>query len=189
MVNSIITPKVSHDVLYSLKRREQLLLNTKRLWYIEGGAVRTYTFDDDGIITLGFWGKGDIIGKPFACIQPYEAECLMSVELRKLQPDECWNLNQLLLSHLHQTQALLQIRNGKIHQRLQQLLDWLAYKFGQKSERGQLIPLRLTHQDIAETIGTTRVTVTRLLGQLEQEGHISWARYYLVLCRSPRHLS
>ncbi|WP_084782834.1 helix-turn-helix domain-containing protein [Leptolyngbya sp. O-77] len=29
--------------------------------------------------------------------------------------------------------------------------------------------LRLTHQDIADALGTTRVTVTRLLSQFEQE--------------------
>ena len=37
---------------------------------------------------------------------------------------------------------------------------------------GRLIDLRLTHQDLAELLGTTRVTVTRSLIQLEQQGLI-----------------
>jgi CRP-like cAMP-binding protein len=32
--------------------------------------------------------------------------------------------------------------------------------------------MRLTHEDLAALISSTRVTITRLLGQLEQEGLI-----------------
>jgi CRP/FNR family transcriptional regulator len=35
---------------------------------------------------------------------------------------------------------------------------------------GITIDLRLSHQAIAEAIGSTRVTITRLLGDLRQEG-------------------
>jgi CRP-like cAMP-binding protein len=55
---------------------------------------------------------------------------------------------------------------------LLRLLSWLAKKFGHQVEKGQLIDLRLTHQEIAETIGTTRVTVTRLLNEFEKQGII-----------------
>ncbi|MGL5033935.1 MAG: helix-turn-helix domain-containing protein, partial [Microcystaceae cyanobacterium] len=45
-------------------------------------------------------------------------------------------------------------------------------KFGKETPKGQLIDLRLTHQDIADILGTTRVTVTRSLTQLEKQGLI-----------------
>ncbi|NJL37674.1 MAG: Crp/Fnr family transcriptional regulator [Leptolyngbyaceae cyanobacterium SM1_4_3] len=156
------------------------------LWQIETGAVRTHTLTEDGtVIALGFWGLGDTVGQPLALIQPYAAECLMNVRVRAIQPKECDHLNQVLLSHLHQTQTLLRLRSGQIHQRLQQLLDWLADKFGHESEQGKLIQLRLTHQDIADTLGTTRVTVTLLLSQFEQQGRICWINQHLL---SPRNL-
>ena len=44
-------------------------------------------------------------------------------------------------------------------------LEWLDKRFGEDVENGRLLNLRLTHQDIAETLGTTRVTVTRILNQ------------------------
>jgi CRP-like cAMP-binding protein len=50
------------------------------------------------------------------------------------------------------------------------LLFWLSRRFGEDKAQGQLIDLRLTHQDLAEFLGTTRVTVTRTLGQLEEQG-------------------
>ncbi|NJR53028.1 MAG: Crp/Fnr family transcriptional regulator, partial [Leptolyngbyaceae cyanobacterium CSU_1_3] len=71
-----------------------------------------------------------------------------------------------------------------IHHRFWQLLDWLADKFGHESDQGQLIQLRLTHQDIADTLGTTRVTVTLLLSQFEQQGRIRWINQHLLLPRN-----
>jgi CRP-like cAMP-binding protein len=169
----------------SFKRREFLPDNDQRLWQIEAGAVRTYTMTEDGtIITLGFWEAGDCVGQPLVCIEPYGVECLTPVKARSLPPEECADSSQLLLSHLHQTQALLQIRSGQIYPRLRQLLDLLASKFGEESDRGQLIRLRLTHQEIADTIGTTRVTITRLLNQLEHEGNLRWIKRYILLPHS-----
>jgi CRP-like cAMP-binding protein len=187
MVNSnLMLAKPEGLTLQTFKRREYLSSHRNQLWQIESGAVRTYTLTDDGtVIALGFWGEGDVIGQSLTKIQPYEMECLTDVQARVLHLNECERLNQILFSHLHQTQELLRIRSGQIPYRLWQLLDWLAYKFGHASEQGQLIQLRLTHQDLADTLGTTRVTVTRLLGQLEREGRIGWVGQQLLLIQSP----
>jgi CRP-like cAMP-binding protein len=55
---------------------------------------------------------------------------------------------------------------------LVKLLTWLAKRFGREIEQGRLIDLRLTHQDLGEILGSTRVTITRTLSQLEQQGFI-----------------
>ncbi len=52
------------------------------------------------------------------------------------------------------------------------LLTWLAKKFGREVASGNLIDLRLTHQDIADMLNSTRVTITRILTQLEEQGLI-----------------
>ncbi len=124
MANSnLIVSTLSCLAIRSFKRREHLPCPENALWQIESGAVRTYTLAEDGtVISLGFWGLGDTIGQPFACIQPYEVECLTNVKVRALQPHECWNSHQVLLSHLHQTQELLRLRSGQVYQRLEQLL-------------------------------------------------------------------
>jgi len=46
----------------------------------------------------------------------------------------------------------------------------LAEEYGQPCEDGLRLNLRLTHQDIAGALSTTRVTVTRVLGLLKEEG-------------------
>ncbi len=59
--------------------------------------------------------------------------------------------------------------------------SWLSCQFGQTVPQGKLLNFHLTHQDIAETIGTTRVTVTRLINRLEREGRIVRSHRNLIL--------
>ena len=46
----------------------------------------------------------------------------------------------------------------------------LCRDFGVPSSQGITIDLKLSHQAIAEAIGSTRVTITRLLGDLRSAG-------------------
>jgi len=57
--------------------------------------------------------------------------------------------------------------------RLVSFLLVLCRDFGVPSNEGITIDLRLSHQAIAEAIGSTRVTVTRLLGDLREGEMIS----------------
>jgi len=45
-------------------------------------------------------------------------------------------------------------------------------KFGQPVKEGWKIGFKLPHQELADAIGSFRVTVTRLLRRLEQQGVI-----------------
>jgi CRP-like cAMP-binding protein len=65
--------------------------------------------------------------------------------------------------------------------RLLRFLNWLAERFGDRVEGGRLIRVRLTHQEIAESIGATRVTITRELSELERQGKIRWSERCCIL--------
>ncbi|MEG4232471.1 helix-turn-helix domain-containing protein [Microcoleus sp. Pol11C3] len=66
--------------------------------------------------------------------------------------------------------------------RLLQLLVLLGQKFGREMAQRLLIDLRLTHQEISQALGITRITVTRLMARLEEEGFIDRSRrQYIVL--------
>ncbi len=56
--------------------------------------------------------------------------------------------------------------------RLAALLDRFSEEFGQQSDQGYVIELVLTHQEIANLLGTSRVTVTKLLNEFSQKGII-----------------
>lgn len=167
-------------------RTDLLPLRSDVIWRVEWGAVRSLTWNDEGtVITLGYWGAGDVVGQPLSHLQPYQIECLTSVEVVSI-PSPCWpSILDSILEHARQTEELLSIvRYERVYQRLDELLFWLARKFGRSVPLGELIDLRLTHQALAELIGTTRVTVTRLLKEFEEEGKIvRQQRHYIILRR------
>ena len=56
------------------------------------------------------------------------------------------------------------------------LLLELAEKYAEATPDGYLLNIRLSHQEMAAIIGSTRETVTVVLGQLQKEGRLSTAR-------------
>lgn len=73
-------------------------------------------------------------------------------------------------------------------ERLIHLLLELAEKYGQQTDAGLLINLRISHQDMASAIGATRETVTITLGELQSDGLIRIQRRQILLLQVD-HLS
>ena len=108
-----------------------------------------------------------------------------------LIPSSSWqHALDAILSSKRETEEILSIsRHDRINQRLLHFLGYLARKFGQRTDQGLFLDLPLTHEAIAAAIGTTRISITRLLKQFEREGIIRRHRRQLVLslafCVSP----
>ncbi|WP_017318651.1 Crp/Fnr family transcriptional regulator [Mastigocladopsis repens] len=158
----------------SFKLRSFLPLKQNFLWKIETGVVRVVTWHEDGtLVTLGVWGPGDIVGQAFSKVEPYQIECLTRVEATILPLEGWFPLTEVMLAHIQQAEELMIIRSYKtVEIMLIKLLGWLAKKFGRAVQTGHLIDLRLTHQDLADMLNSTRVTITRILTQLEEQGLI-----------------
>jgi CRP-like cAMP-binding protein len=87
---------------------------------------------------------------------------------------------------LQQTEAWLALAGKRlVTDRLQQFLLMLAQDFGQVEPQGVRIPLKLTHYQLATAVGTTRVTITRLLKDLKDQGWLRFDQRYLVLQVDP----
>ena len=148
------------------------------------GAVRTVAWCvGSTLITLGYWGPGDVVGYPLSRLKPYEIECLTSVEVSIL-PSAVWcQAIEAMVLHIQQAEELFSIVHlNPVSLRLWQFLVWLGEKFGRDVEQGRLIDLGVTHQEIAEAINTTRVSVTRIRKQFETEGMLRRVQRRLVLC-------
>lgn len=180
---------IDRFAVHTFNRREKIPCNQNILWKIEQGAVRSFVLSDNGsIIPLGFWGKRDVIGQPLTYLQPCYLECLAETKAMSIQSDQYWEFKPVMLAHIQQMQELLRIRHGQIRRRLECFLIWLGQKFGCLYDQKVIIELKLTHQEIAEAIGTTRVTATRLLQELEEESLITYSPHnYLVLRRFSRY--
>jgi len=79
-----------------------------------------------------------------------------------------------LSSRILQTEMMIEtLAHRDMGSRLVSFLLILCRDFGLPNADGITIDLKLSHQAIAEAIGSTRVTVTRLLGEMRQEQIIS----------------
>ncbi|MBV9384958.1 MAG: Crp/Fnr family transcriptional regulator [Chroococcidiopsidaceae cyanobacterium CP_BM_ER_R8_30] len=182
---TVSTPSIwSKITRQTFTRRSLLPLKQDFLWKIETGVVRTLTWLEDGnCINLGLWGPGDVVGRILSNADPYQIECLTLVEATLL-PNLSWSqTTDAMILHIQRSGELIEIlhcRQAEVS--LLRLFAWLAKRFGQEVEQGKLIDLRLTHQEIAELLGLTRVTVTRLLNDFEKQGIIQRVqRKFIVL--------
>jgi len=66
-------------------------------------------------------------------------------------------------------------------ERLVHLLLELAEKYGKPTVEGVVLGIKLSHQDLASIIGSTRETVTVLLGELQQERQLVIQRRPIIL--------
>ncbi len=66
-------------------------------------------------------------------------------------------------------------------ERLVHLLVELADQYGTPADEGIGLRIRLSHQDLANVIGSTRETVTIVLGELQAEGSLRVGRRRIVL--------
>ncbi|MBF2065870.1 MAG: Crp/Fnr family transcriptional regulator [Calothrix sp. C42_A2020_038] len=166
-------------------RREIIPSQNSNVWQIQSGSVRTMTYLDDGtIVTLGIWGAGDIVGGALSAIEPHIIECLSAVEVIAMPLDRQNKMVEAFAAHVEQAEELMVIRSYRtVDSMLLKLLGWLSKRFGRTVENGQLIDLRLTNQDVAEILCSTRVTVSRVLTQFEEQGIIQRLPIHrIVLC-------
>jgi global nitrogen regulator NtcA len=102
-----------------------------------------------------------------APIEQVEQSLLNNPELSML-------MLQSLSSRILQTEMMIEtLAHRDMGSRLVSFLLILSRDFGVPTSEGIRIDLKLSHQAIAEAIGSTRVTVTRLLGDLRNAEQIS----------------
>lgn len=145
-------------------------------WRVDDGYLRVVSWGEQADpLTLGIWGPGDLVIPALIGVERIELLSLSSVQVDEALPtideQQCF-----LVDQLRQTSSLLQLsRVRPAETRLLQLLLWLGQRFGRVSSRGVSLSfdnMNLTHRQLAEISGTTRVTVTKALSRFRQEGHL-----------------
>ena len=82
-------------------------------------------------------------------------------------------LESLSLRHRSTELNLTVLLEKTAEERVKAFLELIATDFGKPVEEGLMIDFLITHQDIANAVGLTRVTITRILSQLKKTG---WLR-------------
>ncbi|AFZ23214.1 PAS domain S-box [Cylindrospermum stagnale PCC 7417] len=162
---------------------ETIPLNPLVTWYVCQGLVKLSTYCETGEEVLtGLAAESMVFGSNLTSLPIYQATALTDVELVSIYIAEIAvspSLSHTLLpkvnQRLQQTEFFLAIAGRRrVQDRLYYLLQLLKQQVGQPVPGGTRLIARFTHEDIASACCTTRVTITRLLGKLQQEGVISF---------------
>jgi CRP-like cAMP-binding protein len=166
------------------------------LWLVVRGMVKLgcVTVEGDELL-LGLAGANELFGESLAGPEAYEAKtlcdcdllCLSYAELEQ-QPSLAPALVKAISQRQRQSQLLLSLMGlRRVEDRVKGFLELLAIDYGVSVPQGLRLTPRLTHQEIASALGTTRVTVTRIIGQLKELGWLSLdAQRSIILSPLPR---
>ncbi|MCY7406059.1 MAG: Crp/Fnr family transcriptional regulator [Alkalinema sp. CAN_BIN05] len=167
----------------SFRRGQVIPLYEQDIWLVYRGVVQLstlYPSGDEAI--LGLISPLMPFGEQLSLMQPYSAVALSNVDLMRLNWQEVLQSPEMMQCmfgqmkrRLQQSESLLAIASyRRVEDRLVEFLALLKRETslpitlnGKSLNR---ITIRLTHQHFANAIGTTRVTITRLLGQLRDRG-------------------
>ncbi|MFN3925782.1 MAG: global nitrogen regulator NtcA [Pseudanabaenaceae cyanobacterium] len=159
----------------------------ERFYFLQKGAVklsRVYEAGEEvtvallrensvfGVLSLLTGNRSDRFYHAVA-FTPVE---LLSVPIEQVEkalkedPELPMLLLRSLSSRILQTEMMIEtLAHRDMASRLVSFLLVLCRDFGVPTPNGVMIDLKLSHQAIAEAIGSTRVTVTRLLGELRRD--------------------
>ncbi|MBF2098793.1 MAG: global nitrogen regulator NtcA [Gloeomargaritaceae cyanobacterium C42_A2020_066] len=164
----------------------------ERVYFLVKGAVKlSRVYESGEEITVALLRENSVFGVlsfitghrsdrfyhsvAFTPSQLYSVPIEQIEVLLKEDPELSLTLLRGLASRILQTEMMIEtLAHRDMGARLVSFLLILCRDFGVPSPQGGVtVDLKLSHQAIAEAIGSTRVTVTRLLGELRQKNMIT----------------
>ena len=166
------------------------------LYIVKDGRVRIISLSDKGTETIvHILKKGAIFGelllseeqRAFTAVADTDALVTVLskgnlVELLASIPTISKNFIRLLSKRLAKVErGFGEFGHTWSYHRLAKVLLRLCEEHGQETPKGTVIPLRLTHEDLANLIGTTRETVTTQMIRFRRMGLVKRQARFLVV--------
>ena len=178
--------------LRQFEKGDEIFISDSEIWQVYRGVVQLSRVQQDGgEIILGWITANGTFGN---CLdgssQIHRAVAMSNVYARRYLPQDLIRQPQLARQLLAQfsdrlikTEQLLSIVAIKrVEERFTQLLLMLKQDIGQRVDNGVRLQARFTHQQLAEAICTTRVTITRIMGDFQNRNLICLDRDRHIVC-------
>jgi len=159
-----------------------------KFYFVDYGTLRLYNLLPNArCITLSILGKSDVFVQWRAEAQSLSCLCaeallpsrVISVgerdmsEVLAVQTSAAIDVITSFARRLTESQVLIEdLMNNSVNVRLYRTLLELAKQFGKPEGAHSVIDYPLTHQRLADMIGSNRVTITRKLHELQERGII-----------------
>ena len=166
-------------------------------YLVKTGRVKIYKVGPDGREqVLAILGNGQIFGDvPAFDGGPYPASAATMADseiylirsedfqgLVRRYPEVALKIIRVLGQRLRQSMELVRDLSFKqVPHRLAGLLLKLGSEYGSETAAGILIDLKLSRQELADIVGTSRETITRELKKMEREGMIEVERRLITI--------
>jgi len=152
------------------------------------GRVKIFQLSCDGKeLILWFCFRGELFGlaevvryasREVNALACSEVELLMirQADFRRYlldEPEVAISVIELMSGRLRELgDVLLNLASEDVRSRVIKLLTRLASRYGRYEQHGICLNIPLTHQEMADMIGTSRQTVTTVLGDLRRSGFL-----------------
>lgn len=165
------------------------------IYRVVRGSIRTTHLQSDGRRQIGdFYYEGDIIGVEVGEVHRFSAEALTDCDVLALRRAgstayEPGRVQQMIwaatATELRRTQShMLLLGRATACERVARFLMDIAERF-----RGEFVILPMSRQDMADYLGLTIETISRMLGRLQADGVIEFSGSRKYRVRRPNCLS
>lgn len=164
---------------------------------LTSGRVRIYHITGEGKqAILGFVEANETFGELSAFQNTNRGEYAEAIEkcvvlqvpqhalrhMMEQHPAVATRMNEVFADRARRAERRLKsLLFGSSRDRLWDLLEDLADRYGMPTQGGIVIAQKISHQDLASIIGATRETVTITLGELQNEGKIEINRRRITM--------
>jgi CRP-like cAMP-binding protein len=174
-----------------IRRREVVYMNGdpgEALFFVNGGRIKMSKVTRDGkSLTLFYCGPSELFGEGCLIDGGPRTEMAEAVENAMLTQIERTDFERMLMAHAHLGAAmtrLMVLRRRELEtkvealvfrdvtSKLAELLIKLAGEYGVDDARGTMVALKITHQELANLIGSTRETVSLTLSTFKRKKFI-----------------
>jgi CRP-like cAMP-binding protein len=183
-IDSNLYPETNNEdlLLQFYEKGEEISLLDLGLWQVYRGVVQLSRINHAGKeVVVGWASNNSAFGNWLDIVSAYRAQALSDVYVKWYSPQEIArspHVARILLGQLSQRliraeQFLTITAIRRIDERLWETLMMLKEDIGQTVADGTQLKVRFTHQNLADAISTTRVTVTKILGHFQDLDLIS----------------
>lgn len=167
------------------------------LYILVSGRLKISRISEDGRVkVLALLLPGDIIGEmslidnqlASATVEAMEDSLLLLIRREDFQsillkyPSVTLEIARILSKRLREADKdIEELAFYSVKNRLIETLLKLVQKHGEKTLSGLKISIRMTHQELADIVGSSRETVTRIMNVLERNNLIADEGGYIVL--------
>ncbi|WP_245375682.1 Crp/Fnr family transcriptional regulator [Paenibacillus eucommiae] len=172
-------------------------------YLIKTGVVKIYRIDDSKEIILALFRDGDFFGEMSlihegltrsATVETLEATTLFLMkrsvfaQFMEGSPKLCLKLLEATMQRLRKAnEQIYDLTFLGVRSRILKIVTRLSDQYGVATAEGILIDVKLTHQQIANMVGTVRESVTKVLLELQEEDIIE-VRQKRIILKNPESL-